>query len=87
MGAAGLLEIPTESLKVFRIPPGRQSLINTPPLGNQGRATFGAILGCAKQVFGFAMALTSFLRSSSYVLVVTSSIPGGISVTGLTAKG
>lgn len=37
--------------------------------------TFGAVLGCTKEKFGFVMAVTGLLRPTSYALFVISSIP------------
>lgn len=76
------LERLTETLYVSRVPPGitdvilcEWSLINTLPLRNQGKITFGAILGCTKEKFGFAMAATAFLRPTRYALFTVSDIP------------
>lgn len=52
-----------------------QYLINILPLQNQGRVTFGAILGCSKEKFGFVMAVTGLLRPTSHALFVISNIP------------
>lgn len=80
---ASLLERPTETCKVSRVLPEItdvfflcvQYLINILLLRNQRRVTFGAILGCTKEKFGFVMAVTGLLRPASHALFVISSIP------------
>jgi len=44
-------------------------------LRNQRRVAFGGILRCTKEKFGFVMAVTAFLRPTSYALFMTGSIP------------